>query len=107
MAYEIIARLKAQGQTALIGELQAAVSDKEKSKGQQRRVFEPSFDAKPIFSDTFMKQKMDYIHHNPVREKWNLVNDFTDYEHSSASFYELGVVKHFEPKRFMDEHETK
>jgi len=25
------------------------------------------------------------------------VNDYTDYEHSSASFYELGVVKNYKP----------
>ena len=34
------------------------------------------------------------MHHNPVRKKWNLVNDFTDYEHSSASFYEKGLKKY-------------
>jgi hypothetical protein len=27
-------------------------------------------------------------------KKWNLVNDFTDYKHSSASFYEIGIKKH-------------
>jgi len=28
---------------------------------------------------------------NPVSKKWQLVNDFTDYSHSSAAFYEKGV----------------
>jgi hypothetical protein len=27
------------------------------------------------------------MHHNPVKGKWNLVNDFTLYPHSSAGFY--------------------
>ena len=34
-----------------------------------------------------MKQKIDYMHDNPCRGKWNLVNDVTGYTHSSARFY--------------------
>jgi hypothetical protein len=45
---------------------------------------------------------MDYIHRNPVSGKWSLVKDFTTYEHSSASFYELEIIKHFEPKQYKD-----
>ena len=41
-------------------------------------------------------QKFNYIHHNPVSGKWNLVSDYTDYEHSSASFYELGIAKNYQ-----------
>jgi hypothetical protein len=36
---------------------------------------------------------LNYIHHNPVSGKWNLVNDYTDYEHSSVSFYDLNIVR--------------
>ena len=32
--------------------------------------------------------------------KWNLVNDYADYENSSASFYELRVVKNYKPFDF-------
>jgi hypothetical protein len=39
-----------------------------------------------------IEQKLDYIHHNPVSGKWNLVEDFTRYPHSSAAFYKLGVI---------------
>ena len=45
---------------------------------------------------------LDYIHHNPVSGKWSLVNDFAEYEHSSASFYELGTVKHFKPRDYKE-----
>jgi hypothetical protein len=34
------------------------------------------------------------------QEERNLVNDYTDYEHSSASFYELGIVKNYRPFDF-------
>jgi REP element-mobilizing transposase RayT len=89
MAYELIKRLQQQGQHHLLNTLSLACSEKEKAKGQLHKVFEPSFDAKPVFTDAFLYQKLDYIHHNPVSGKWNLADDFTAYPHSSAAFYHL------------------
>lgn len=40
-----------------------------------------------VYSPEVIHQKLDYIHHNPVSRKWNLAEDFTQYEYSSASFY--------------------
>ncbi len=100
MAYEIISRLKEKGATGLLTTLSHALTEREKKKKQLHKVFKDSFDAKAIFSDKFLQQKMDYIHHNPVNGKWNLVNDFTMYEHSSASFYESGIEKHFIPLHY-------
>jgi putative transposase len=37
------------------------------------------------------KQKLDYIHFNPVRGKWRLAKDDISYYYSSARFYETGV----------------
>jgi len=37
------------------------------------------------------KQKMDYIHFNPVSGKWNLSKDDITYYFSSARFYETGI----------------
>jgi putative transposase len=39
----------------------------------------------------FAKQKVDYIHFNPVSGKWNLAKDYLEYYYSSAVFYETGV----------------
>lgn len=39
--------------------------------------------------DVFL-QKMNYIHKNPIQEKWNLVVHPADYYYSSAAFYETG-----------------
>jgi len=39
-------------------------------------------------------QKLDYMHKNPVSKKWQLVNDFTDYLYSSASYYEKGIKQY-------------
>ena len=37
------------------------------------------------------EQKLDYIHCNPLKEKWNLAERPEDYKWSSASYYEKGV----------------
>ena len=89
MAYDLIERLKVQGNCALLEMLSLACTERERAKGQLHKAFEPSFDAKPIYTLKFLYQKLDYIHHNPVSGKWNLCNEFTDYAHSSAAFYEL------------------
>ena len=44
-----------------------------------------------IYSRQVAKQKLDYIHFNPVSGKWNLAKDDIDYHFSSARFYETGV----------------
>jgi REP element-mobilizing transposase RayT len=44
-----------------------------------------------ISNTTFAKQKLEYIHFNPVSGKWNLARDYIEYNYSSARFYETGV----------------
>ncbi|MGV3657950.1 MAG: transposase [Chitinophagaceae bacterium] len=100
LAYEIIKKLQEQNKTALLNKLAFATTNREAGKGQKHKVFEASFNVNEIYSSSFLHQKVDYIHHNPVCGKWNLLGDFTDYEHSSASFYEKGIVKHFKPFDF-------
>jgi putative transposase len=43
-----------------------------------------------IYSREVAKQKLDYIHYNPVSGKWLLAKDDLDYHFSSARFYESG-----------------
>lgn len=102
MAYALIEKLESQRRYDLLDELYGNVTWRQRKKGQKHRVFEESFDAKPVYTDYFLKQKMDYIHHNPVRGKWRLVDDYTDYPHSSAGFYEKGKVFFFAPKHYHD-----
>ena len=89
-AYDFVNSLKRQGKESLLQELQFAVQRKEKLKGKIHQVFKSSFDAKQCFDEPMVEQKLEYIHHNPVKGKLKLVDDFTDYPHSSAGFYELG-----------------
>ena len=102
MAYDLVEKLKARGQIEILHQLQEGLTEIEKSKGQLHRVFEPSFDAKWLQSWHIFQQKLNYIHLNPVRGKWKLVETYTDYEHSSASFYELGISRQYAPYDFRD-----
>jgi len=94
MAYEIIKKLEEKRAHKLLDHLHNCVKKREQKKGQIHKVFDESFDAKDCYSMDFIFQKLDYIHHNPVRKKWELVSDFTDYDHSSASFYEKGILRY-------------
>ena len=102
MAYEIIKRLKETNQTAILEQSQSAVTEKEKQKGQLHKVFEESFDAKSIDNRKFFLQKLNYIHLNPVRGNYKLVNDWREYEHSSAGFYELQQTNFFIPVHYKE-----
>ena len=37
-----------------------------------------------------MQQKLDYMHYNPCKGKWNLAPSPVEYEHSSAKYYIAG-----------------
>jgi len=60
--------------------------DKTKSKHQ---VWQERFDDVFIYSEEQFNIKLDYIHNNPVHEKWNLVPEPQDYKYSSSRNYEL------------------
>ncbi len=44
-----------------------------------------------LWSLPVFEQKLNYIHKNPVHDKWKLVSYPEDYKYSSAKFYETGV----------------
>ncbi|WPP53428.1 REP-associated tyrosine transposase [Catalinimonas niigatensis] len=89
MAYAIVSQLKKLGQHHVLQRLTAGVQANEKKKGKKHQVFRLSFDARKCFNEKMIEQKMSYIHRNPVSGKWSLVEDFAEYPHSSASYYEL------------------
>lgn len=43
-----------------------------------------------LWTPSVFTQKLDYIHNNPVQDKWRLCEYIEDYEYSSAKFYETG-----------------
>ncbi|MDQ3019085.1 MAG: hypothetical protein M3R36_00720 [Bacteroidota bacterium] len=90
MAYEIVARLKEHNRNELLKLISDAVNESEKQRNKKHEVFEDSFDCKEIITERFIRQKLNYIHKNPVSGKWKLSEDYLDYEYSSARFYDLG-----------------
>ena len=90
MSYGIVRRLMEKNEEEVLARLTALVNATDRKRGKRHEVFEPSFDWKDCRSNNFIKQKLDYIHANPCRGKWNLVNEETEYIHSSAKYYETG-----------------
>jgi putative transposase len=45
----------------------------------------------PLWSNKVLEQKLDYIHRNPVQEKWQLADLPENYFYSSARYYLLNV----------------
>jgi putative transposase len=43
-----------------------------------------------LWTPTVFDQKLDYIHNNPIHEKWRLAEFPEDYRYSSAGFYFTG-----------------
>ncbi|MEQ8907263.1 hypothetical protein [Ekhidna sp.] len=92
MAYEVVSKLKKLKEEAMLGKLEEGVQANERVKGKRHQVFRLSFDAKEVVGDENINKVLDYMHHNPVSGKWNLVEDYTRYPYSSAGFYEKGEV---------------
>ncbi len=90
MAYEIVARLNHLGREDLVELLKNSVKASSKVKNKKHEVFEPSFDCKEVVTENFIRQKLNYMHKNPVSGKWKLVEDYLDYQYSSVRFYDLG-----------------
>jgi len=47
--------------------------------------------SKNIYNRKVFEQKLDYIHLNPLQEKWQLVEQPEDYKYSSAKYYILNI----------------
>jgi REP element-mobilizing transposase RayT len=101
MAYNIVNRLKKLNHINLLKVLSEDVLVKERAKGKKHEVFRSHSDIRICYTRAMIEQKLDYIHHNPVSGKWNLVDDYLDYEHSSALFYEKGIQRHFKVTHYL------
>ena len=100
MAYEFIKRLEAKGRSEILSRLKEGLTERDVAKGQKHKVFEESFDAKPIYHRKFLLQKINYIHLNCVRGKWKLAVHWEDYDHSSARFYVKNKLDGFVPVHY-------
>ncbi len=102
IAYQLVARLKDQQQSNTLQILANGVNATDKKRGKLHEVFEPSFDCKECKGEKMLKEKLDYIHNNPLKGKWALAENPADYAHSSAGFYFHSIHKTYEVISWMD-----
>ena len=57
------------------------------AKDREYQFWERKLLTSKLPTEEIIVQKINYIHANPIRGKWNLCKEFTDYKYSSASFY--------------------
>lgn len=80
--HELLKKLKAEGRSNVF-EVQAA--------NKKHEIWQRDSLGIRLYTYKVMRQKLDYLHHNPVRGRWQLADDFFSYHFSSARFYETGV----------------
>jgi putative transposase len=61
------------------------------AKDRQYQFWERNSLSIDLWSPNVFMQKLDYIHNNPLQDKWQLVKYPEDYQYSSARFYETGI----------------
>ncbi len=76
------------------------MTERNVAKGQKHKVFEDSFDARTMYNSKFLLQKINYIHLNFGRGKWNLAEHWEDYAYSSARFYVKNRKDSFVPVNY-------
>ncbi len=65
IAYGLVNKLEKANDTNTLTILKNGLTERERKKKQLHKVFTDSFDGKPIFSEKFLLQKLNYIHYNP------------------------------------------
>ena len=100
IAYEIVKKLEQQKNTIILQQLSKARNATEIKANKKHKVFKTSFDWKCCDSDKFIEQKLQYIHSNPCKDKWNLVDNSIDYLHCSAKYYLTGQQGIYEVKNY-------
>ena len=86
MSRLIVRQYQAEQNHEVLGFLAQAVTRPEK---QQFKVWEDGYNAKDVFSPEFLRQKIEYIHTNPLQPHWQLAERSEEYIWSSARFYLL------------------
>ena len=85
-AKEIIKQLKFDEQKQILKKLQ--LNKKEYKTKSNFQLWQEGFKPKEIIGSEMLRQKIDYIHFNPVKKR--LVSEPTEWEYSSANFYKSG-----------------
>jgi putative transposase len=71
--------------------LEWLTSQVKRSDRQSHKVWEDNYLAKAVVTESFMLQKLKYIHNNPMQSHWTLSATPIAYPWSSAAYYEGGA----------------
>ncbi len=83
-AHAILKQLRAGQMTV---ELDYFASHRQQDATEKHQVWQP-LQAKNVYSPEFLREKVEYIHDNPIAKKWALVENRADYRYSSACYYD-------------------
>lgn len=83
-AHQILRKAKAMGHERFL-----SVFVENAKPGKSHKIWK-NFQAKNIVTEKFLRQKMEYIHNNPVEMGWYSPMDRSEYQYSTACFYDLG-----------------
>jgi len=87
-AHTIVDQLEEDGRTDLLAYF---AQRWDRDTGKDHQIWLP-LEAKNVYSAEVLRQKVEYIHNNPVAKGWALVDDRADYVYSSACFYDRGMM---------------
>jgi len=102
IGYEIIKRLNTQKQHSLLAILSEAVDPSQRRRNKQHELWQGTFDVKECRTEAFILQKLNYMHLNPCNERWRLAQRPSDYQHSSAAFYQIGKLGNVPTRDYQD-----
>lgn len=86
-AKKIISELEIEKRTDLLKYFKE--SKKEYKKGRTYQIWQEGFHPQEIINNGVLKQKIEYVHLNPVKRNYCL--NSIDWKYSSAEFYETGT----------------
>jgi len=86
-AHEILKQLRRDGRTDLLEFFREQRRDPRHAHSIWQDI-----QAKNVYSPSFLREKLEYIHNNPIAKPWSLVRDRADYRYSSACYYDRGVM---------------
>ena len=97
IAYDIIKRLSDNGEHEILQQLRNSLTQ---SRNMHSVSFIQTLMLRLLTAGKFLEQKLNYTHLNPARGNYNLIEDWRDYPHSSAGFYEFGNPCYFTPVQY-------
>ena len=73
---------------------------KVKAADREYQVWERNSLSMDVYTQDFFIQKLNYVHNNPIQNKWNLAAIPEEYAYGSALFYatgedRFGILEHY------------